>query len=198
MVVLKYTVRFSRRLVLCATAAAAAGLFISQLNDDREQPAEVIRQADLICQAYKEKHGIPGKCRSFLFSRDRQLDFRCTGLSIGVTVHGRMVWKQGFGLADIEQRVPCTAETVMRIASISKTFTATIAGQFFEQGKFKWDDPIRKYRADLPEFLFEKTPMPITMRQLASHTRFVVSSHVDGSTIFIAVEFVTTGRKANR
>jgi serine beta-lactamase-like protein LACTB len=94
-----------------------------------------------------------------------------TGLSIGVTVHGRMIWKNGFGLADIEQRVPCTAETVMRIASISKIFTATIAGQFYEQGKFKWDDPIQKHRSDLPEFLFEKTPVTISMRQLASHTR---------------------------
>lgn len=136
-------------------------------------------------------------------SRDLQSDFRRTGLSVGVTVHGRVVWKQGFGLADIEQRVPCTAETVMRIASISKTFTATIAGQFFEQGKFQWDDPIRKYRTDLPEFLFEKTPVTITMRQLASHTRsvvaeFLLSSNAIGSTIFIAVEFVTIGRKANR
>ena len=173
MVVLRHTVRFGRRLFICATAAAAAaGLFISQLNDERDQPSDLIRQAELTCQAYKEKHGIPGK---YFSSRDLQLNFRCTGLSIGVTVHGRVVWKQGFGLADIEQRVPCTAETVMRIASISKTFTATIAGQLFEQGKFQWDDPIRKYRADLPDFLFEKTPMTITVRQLASHTRSVAS-----------------------
>lgn len=69
MVVLKHTFRFGRRLFICATAAAAAaGLFISQLNDERDQSAEVIRQAELVCQAYKEKHGIPGKCRSFLFS----------------------------------------------------------------------------------------------------------------------------------
>lgn len=93
------------------------------------------------------------------------------GVSIAVTVHGRVIWKQGFGLADIEQRVPCTPETVMRIASISKPFTATVAGQLYEQGKFQWDDPIQKHRPDLPEFLVDKTPVTITLRHLASHTR---------------------------
>ena len=96
---------------------------------------------------------------------------RIIGVSVGVTHHGSMVWKQGFGMADIEQRVPCTPETVMRIASISKTFTITIAGQLVEQGKLSWDDPLAKHRTDLPEFLFEKIPVPITVRQLASHTR---------------------------
>jgi serine beta-lactamase-like protein LACTB, mitochondrial len=90
---------------------------------------------------------------------------------VGVTQHGSMVWKQGFGMADIEQRVPCTPETVMRIASISKAFTTTIAGQLVEQGKLSWEDPVTKHRADLPEFLYEKAPVSITVRQLASHTR---------------------------
>ena len=97
--------------------------------------------------------------------------FIVQGMSIGLTVHGSLVWKQGFGMADIEQQVPCTSETVMRIASISKTFTAMIAARLVDAGKLKWDDSIRKYRADLPEFNFEKMPVNITVRQLASHTR---------------------------
>jgi serine beta-lactamase-like protein LACTB, mitochondrial len=105
---------------------------------------------------------------SSLFVNDQS---KSKGVSIAVTLHGDMIWKQGFGLADIEQRVACTSDTVMRIASISKTFTITLTGQQVDAGKLMWDDPIAKYRPDLPKFHFENTPVSITVRQLASHTR---------------------------
>ncbi|CAF4376475.1 unnamed protein product [Rotaria socialis] len=138
-------------LALCGTA----GFLWAQLNNDNDIDKEklklTINQADLICQGFKEKQGIPG-------------------VSIGVTMHGSFVWRKGYGLADIEQRVPCTPDTVMRIASISKTFTATLAAQFVEKGKLNWNDKIDKYHPDLPKFLFENVPVSITVRQLASHT----------------------------
>ena len=86
-------------------------------------------------------------------------------------MHGSFIWKKGFGLADIEQRVPCTPDTIMRIASISKTFTTTIAAQFVENGELNWDDTIDKHHPDLPGFLYKNEPVSITIRQLASHTR---------------------------
>ncbi len=87
-------------------------------------------------------------------------------------MQGSNIWKKGFGLADIEQRVACTPDTVMRIASISKTFTIAIAAQFVEKGKLTWDDTIDKHHPDLPKFLHENIPVSITIRQLASHTRY--------------------------
>ena len=50
------------------------------------------------------------------------------GVSIAVSVDGKTVWSEGFGLADVENRVLCTSKTVMRIASISKPLTTTAAG----------------------------------------------------------------------
>ena len=47
------------------------------------------------------------------------------GLVISVSVDGKIVWNEGFGYADVENDVPCTPNTVMRIASISKPLTAT-------------------------------------------------------------------------
>jgi hypothetical protein len=66
MVSFKQSVRFSRRrfFIYATAAAATTGLFISQLNDDRNKHSELIRQAELTCQAYKEKHGIPGKTKN--------------------------------------------------------------------------------------------------------------------------------------
>jgi len=50
------------------------------------------------------------------------------GVSVAVSVNGQIVWSEGFGFADVENRVLCSAKTVMRIASISKPLTATAAG----------------------------------------------------------------------
>ena len=51
------------------------------------------------------------------------------GLVVAVSVDGRLVWSEGFGYADVENGVPCSPDTVMRIASISKPLTATAVGE---------------------------------------------------------------------
>ncbi|UJR26191.1 hypothetical protein I4U23_007534 [Adineta vaga] len=141
----------SKPFLICTTT----GLLWAKLNHENDNSNEklktIIHEVDLLCQAFKEKQGIPG-------------------VSIGVTMHGSTVWKKGFGLADIEQRVPCTSDTVMRIASISKTFTTLITAQFVEKGKLKWDDTIDQHHRELPKFLYDNIPVSITIRQLATHT----------------------------
>ena len=52
----------------------------------------------------------------------------CPGVCIAVSLDGKTVWSEGFGFADVENRVLCTSKTVMRIASISKPITATAVG----------------------------------------------------------------------
>jgi hypothetical protein len=46
------------------------------------------------------------------------------GLAVGIVQNGDLVYSKGFGFADIEKQRPITADTVFRIGSISKTFTA--------------------------------------------------------------------------
>ena len=58
-------------------------------------------------------------------------EFGCPGVCVAVSVNGETVWREGFGFADIENRVLCSSKTVMRIASISKPLTATAAGLFY-------------------------------------------------------------------
>ncbi|CAF0878421.1 unnamed protein product [Adineta ricciae] len=141
----------SKPILICATTGLLWARFNQESDAYKEELKKTIDNVDLLCQAYKEKQGIPG-------------------VSIGVTMHGSAVWKKGFGLADIEQRVPCTSDTVMRIASISKTFTTAIAAQFVEKGKLNWDDTIDKHHRELPKFLYDNVLVSITIRQLATHT----------------------------
>uniref|UniRef100_A0AC34G5R4 Beta-lactamase-related domain-containing protein n=1 Tax=Panagrolaimus sp. ES5 TaxID=591445 RepID=A0AC34G5R4_9BILA len=92
------------------------------------------------------------------------------GVSVGITVNGKSVWKNGVGYADIEQNVKCNGKTVMRIASISKSVTAVMAAKLVEDGKLDVDAPIQKYLENFPKKTFDGKPVVITSRQLMSHT----------------------------
>jgi|SRR5579859_680089 len=87
-----------------------------------------------------------------------------TGLSIAVVQDGRVVLAEGYGLADIENNVQAGADTVYRIASLSKSITASAAMKLVEAGKIDLDEPIQKYCPAFPQ-----KPWPITTRELLSH-----------------------------
>lgn len=84
---------------------------------------------------------------------------------------GKEIWSFGNGLADLEAIAPCTADTIMRIASISKAITMFILGKLLEEGKLDLDKPINEYLAKdvFPQKYFENKKVNITLRQLVSH-----------------------------
>lgn len=49
---------------------------------------------------------------------------RIRGISAGVLVRGKVIWKKGFGWADVKNQIPANGESIYRIGSISKSFTA--------------------------------------------------------------------------
>lgn len=86
------------------------------------------------------------------------------GASITVIRDGRVIWSEGFGLADVEQQVPATPHTVFRIGSVSKPLTATALGLLVQQGKIDLDAEIQQYVPSFPRKRY-----PITVRQVAGH-----------------------------
>jgi Beta-lactamase len=58
----------------------------------------------------------------------------CAGLAVAVIADGRLAWFHGHGLADVAAKTPITEDTVFRIASLTKTFTAVAVMQLWEQG----------------------------------------------------------------
>src|SRR5919197_2671791 len=67
------------------------------------------------------------------------------GLAVGVVRNGRLESFHGHGLADIASGAPVTEDTVFRIASITKTFTAIAVLQLWEQGLVDLDAPANDY-----------------------------------------------------
>lgn len=96
--------------------------------------------------------------------------YNIPGAAIGIVQDQELVYAKGFGAEDIETKEPVTANTVFRIASISKTFTGTAIMQLRDKGLLDLDDPVRKY---LPWFEL-KNPYPgtpeVTIRGIMTHT----------------------------
>src|SRR5439155_15819296 len=78
-------------------------------------------------------------------------DTHVPGLSVGVVENGKFEWARGFGLADIENNVPASERTLFRLASISKSLTATAAMQLQERGQLDLDAPVQKYCPAFPK-----------------------------------------------
>jgi CubicO group peptidase (beta-lactamase class C family) len=86
------------------------------------------------------------------------------GVSVAVVEDGEYEWGSGFGVADAENNAPASEHTLFRLASISKSLTATAAMQLWERGQLDLDAPVQKYCPAFPE-----KPWPITTRQVMGH-----------------------------
>lgn len=119
---------------------------------------------------YDEKYGVPG-------------------IGVAVAKNGKIIYSHTFGNRYIdeeqpENNLPLNKETKVRIASISKTFTAVAYMQLAEQGKIDLDDDVSKYlgfKLQNPNY----PDIPITSRMLLSHT----SSIRDGEVYAIAPNY---------
>lgn len=92
------------------------------------------------------------------------------GLSVAIVVDRELVWARGFGFADLAARRPAAPDTVYRLGSISKTFTAVAVLQLRDAGKLRLDDPVK---AHLPWFEYrDRFPdgPRITVWNLLTHT----------------------------
>ena len=98
------------------------------------------------------------------------------GLCVAAVKDGKIVYNNTFGYKDLEQQIPIADDDVLRIASISKSFTATAILQLVEQGKLNLDTDI----SDLMGFEIRNPNfplIPITVRMLLSHTSSMSDSN---------------------
>ncbi len=97
-------------------------------------------------------------------------EHRLPGASVGIVRDQELAWSRGFGFADIASERPADAHTLYRVASISKTFTATAIMQLRDEGRLRLDDPLVEH---IPEFAKARTRSgsidDVTLRRLLSH-----------------------------
>lgn len=93
---------------------------------------------------------------------------KIAGAAVSVVLDGKVFFAKGYGWADVEKRIPVSAETTLfRPGSVSKLFTWTAVFQLYEQGRLDLDADINTYL----DFEIPNTyPGKITLRNLMSHT----------------------------
>jgi CubicO group peptidase (beta-lactamase class C family) len=79
---------------------------------------------------------------------------------------GEIIYKKGWGLANVEEKIPNKPDTKFRLGSVTKQFTATLIVQLVSENKLKLDVPISTYLPDYPK----KTGDIITIHHLLTHT----------------------------
>jgi CubicO group peptidase (beta-lactamase class C family) len=97
-----------------------------------------------------------------LFSR---YNSQTPGVSVAVVKDGKIIFKKGYGMANLEYDIPITTKTGFNIASVSKQFTAFAVYLLEKQGKISLEDDVRKYIPEVPNF-----GKPIKIRHLIAHT----------------------------
>jgi CubicO group peptidase (beta-lactamase class C family) len=87
------------------------------------------------------------------------------GVAVAVVKDGKIIFKKGYGTANLEYDLPVTPKTVFQIASVSKQFTAFSIYLLEKQGRISLEDDIRKYLPEVPDF--GKT---VRIKHLLAHT----------------------------
>jgi len=86
------------------------------------------------------------------------------GCAAGVIHNGEYIHKAGYGLANLEYGIPLTSQSVFRMGSISKQFTAMSIAILAERGDLDLDADVHKYLPELIDYGHE-----VTIRQMVHH-----------------------------
>lgn len=93
------------------------------------------------------------------------------GAAFGVIVDKELVFSAGIGVRDVATKAPVDADTMFRIASMSKSFTAAAILKLRDEGRLSLDDPAEKYIPELANLTYPTKDSPrVTVRHLLSHS----------------------------
>lgn len=125
-------------------------------------PVAPLLSFSLLAQAPPASENLGAKVDAIFQKMDSTVS---PGCALSVMKDGKIIYRRGYGMADLDHNIPNTPITVFHVASMSKQITAASILLLEQQGKLSVDDPARKYVPELPDF-----GPPVTIRQLIYHT----------------------------
>ena len=87
------------------------------------------------------------------------------GCAVGVGQHGKVIYTQAYGMANLEYGVRNRPDTIFESGSVAKQFTASAIALLVQDGKLSLADPVRKYVPELPDF-----GVSMTIQHFLNHT----------------------------
>jgi CubicO group peptidase (beta-lactamase class C family) len=95
-------------------------------------------------------------------------DWNAPGIGVGIVVKDKLVFAKGYGFRDYGNKLPYTPTTTQPIASNSKLFTAVAVGLLVEEGRLRWDEPIKRFVPGI-RFYNDELDRSVTIRDMLSH-----------------------------
>ncbi|HWF87932.1 MAG TPA: serine hydrolase domain-containing protein, partial [Pyrinomonadaceae bacterium] len=95
-------------------------------------------------------------------------DWNAPGIGIGIVMRDKLVFAKGYGFRDYGKKLPYTTTTTQPIASNTKLFTAVAVGLLVEEGKLRWDEPIKQFVPSI-RFYNDDLDRSVTIRDMLSH-----------------------------
>jgi CubicO group peptidase (beta-lactamase class C family) len=92
------------------------------------------------------------------------------GYAYGIMVDGQLVYSRAGGFINLDKKTPATAQSMFRIASITKSFTAIAILRLRDENKLKLDDPVYIYIPEIKDQQLTADASVITIRDLLTHS----------------------------
>jgi CubicO group peptidase (beta-lactamase class C family) len=121
----------------------------------------IIPQAGLLAQPFE---------RARALIRRELTESGAPSIAVAVAQKGRILWEEGFGWADRENRRPATPHTPYSLASISKPITATALMLLVQEGKVRLDAPANEYLKPAALTAYVGDAKDATVRRVANHS----------------------------
>jgi len=104
------------------------------------------------------------------FIRKQMVERQVPSIAVAVARQGQIIWEEGFGWANREDRIPATPHTIYSLASISKPITATGLMILKERGKVALDRPVNDYLGESKLKVRIGNPADATLGRVLNHT----------------------------
>jgi CubicO group peptidase (beta-lactamase class C family) len=120
--------------------------------DRKKKLASAFPELDAIAEDEMRRQGLPG-------------------IAVGVVIDGELAYARAFGVTDVEKKARPTEDTLYRIGSITKSFTAFALLSLRDEGALSFDDPLTRWLPEAAGLVYPtRDEAPITLRQLLTHT----------------------------
>lgn len=133
-------------------------------------PAAVVGTLSTQPQAIAEEKGKPDFSKARQIIREEMMEKSIPSISVAVARRGDILWEEGFGWADRENRVPATERTMYFTASVVKSITAMALMILQERKQLELDRPANDYLGAAKLTSPAWNPSEATVRRIANHT----------------------------
>jgi CubicO group peptidase (beta-lactamase class C family) len=131
--------------------------------------AVVLALTSSIVVAQQQQETVDARMKGFdSYMEQVMKDWNAPGIGVGIVMGDKLVFAKGYGFRDYGKKLPYTVNTTQPIASNTKLFTAIAVGLLVEEGKLRWDEPIKQFVPTI-RFYNDELDRSVTIRDMLSH-----------------------------